>query len=266
MSGTVRLTVAQATVRFLGAQYSERDGVQQRLIAGCFGIFGHGNVAGLGQALLQAELSDPEELPYILGRNEQAMVHSAVAYARMKDRLQTYAVTTSVGPGATWGAVADALAPHGLALSSGDTRSVGVGGNALGASIGQPALTALPVACLTLLAALQERDDYDRLLLHLEELATTYPLGILTDPVHDVTRWAKGVKAAASGDNFGALHHLARFRLPVFARMSALERLESAVRSDETAGSQSSAASMSPFGGASVVTTVPCIVASGSPR
>jgi len=113
---TTRLTVAQATVRFLGAQYSESDGVEQRLFAGCFGIFGHGNVAGIGQALLQAELSssgrsgvvppegstaEPGLLPYILGRNEQAMVHTAVAYARMKDRRQTYAVSTSVGPGAT---------------------------------------------------------------------------------------------------------------------------------------------------------------------
>jgi 3D-(3,5/4)-trihydroxycyclohexane-1,2-dione acylhydrolase (decyclizing) len=101
MSETVRLTVAQATVRFLAAQHTERDGVQQKLFAGCFGIFGHGNVAGLGQALLQAELSEPDALPYILGRNEQAMVHTAVAYARMRDRLQTYAVSTSVGPGAT---------------------------------------------------------------------------------------------------------------------------------------------------------------------
>jgi 3D-(3,5/4)-trihydroxycyclohexane-1,2-dione acylhydrolase (decyclizing) len=101
MSRTVRLTVAQATVRFLAAQWTERDGEQQRLFAGCFGIFGHGNVAGLGQALLQAELEEPDALRYVLGRNEQAMVHIAVAYARMKDRLQTYAVSTSVGPGAT---------------------------------------------------------------------------------------------------------------------------------------------------------------------
>ncbi|MCW2802622.1 MAG: 3D-(3,5/4)-trihydroxycyclohexane,2-dione hydrolase [Propionibacteriaceae bacterium] len=100
-SSTVRLTVAQATVQFLSAQYSESDGVEQKLFAGCFGIFGHGNVAGLGQALLQAELTDPDALPYVLGRNEQAMVHSAVAYARMKDRLQTWAVSSSVGPGAT---------------------------------------------------------------------------------------------------------------------------------------------------------------------
>ncbi|MCE3554676.1 3D-(3,5/4)-trihydroxycyclohexane-1,2-dione acylhydrolase (decyclizing) [Pseudonocardia sp. RS11V-5] len=101
MGETIRLTVAQATVRFLAAQYSERDGEEQKLFAGCFGIFGHGNVAGLGQALLQAELHEPGALPYVLGRNEQAMVHSAVAYARMKDRLQTWAVSSSVGPGAT---------------------------------------------------------------------------------------------------------------------------------------------------------------------
>lgn len=98
---TVRLTVAQALVRFLSVQYSERDGVRQRLIAGCLGIFGHGNVAGVGQALLQSELDDPEALPYILARNEQAMVHTAAAYARTRDRLQTYACTASVGPGST---------------------------------------------------------------------------------------------------------------------------------------------------------------------
>jgi len=101
MSEKIRLTVAQALVKFLSAQYSESDGEEQRLFAGCFGIFGHGNVAGIGQALLQAELEEPESLKYILGRNEQAMVHTAVAYARMKDRRQTYAVSTSVGPGAT---------------------------------------------------------------------------------------------------------------------------------------------------------------------
>ena len=75
---TVRLTVAQALVRFLSAQYSERDGGGSGCSPACFGIFGHGNVAGLGQALLQAELEDPEALPYILARNEQAMVHTAV--------------------------------------------------------------------------------------------------------------------------------------------------------------------------------------------
>ncbi|GII77769.1 3D-(3,5/4)-trihydroxycyclohexane-1,2-dione acylhydrolase (decyclizing) [Sphaerisporangium rufum] len=98
---TVRLTVAQALVRFLAAQWSERDGVEQRLIAGCLGIFGHGNVAGVGQALAEsgAGLADP--LPYYLARNEQAMVHTAVGFARARDRLSTFACTTSIGPGAT---------------------------------------------------------------------------------------------------------------------------------------------------------------------
>jgi 3D-(3,5/4)-trihydroxycyclohexane-1,2-dione acylhydrolase (decyclizing) len=97
----MRLTVSQALVRFLAVQYSERDGIEQRLIAGCFGIFGHGNVAGVGQALLEAELSDDVDLPYWLARNEQAMVHASVGYARQRNRLQTLACTTSVGPGAT---------------------------------------------------------------------------------------------------------------------------------------------------------------------
>jgi 3D-(3,5/4)-trihydroxycyclohexane-1,2-dione acylhydrolase (decyclizing) len=99
---TVRLTVGQAVVRFLANQWSERDGRRQKLFAGCLGIFGHGNVAGVGQALLQNELAGGEErLPYMLARNEQAMVHTAVAYARQKDRLQTWACTASVGPGST---------------------------------------------------------------------------------------------------------------------------------------------------------------------
>ncbi len=97
----MRLTVAQAVVRFLAAQYTERDGVRHRLIEGCFGIFGHGNVAGLGEALLEAELADPTVLPYRQGRNEQGMVHAAAGFARMRDRLSTMACTTSIGPGAT---------------------------------------------------------------------------------------------------------------------------------------------------------------------
>ncbi|AFM18207.1 acetolactate synthase [Mycolicibacterium chubuense NBB4] len=103
---TVRLTVAQATVRFLANQFVERDGQRHKFFAGCFGIFGHGNVAGIGQALLQDEVEACEAgaepgLKYVLGRNEQAMVHTAVAYARQQDRLQAWAVTASVGPGAT---------------------------------------------------------------------------------------------------------------------------------------------------------------------
>ncbi|MFB7611122.1 3D-(3,5/4)-trihydroxycyclohexane-1,2-dione acylhydrolase (decyclizing) [Streptomyces gardneri] len=94
---TVRLTVAQALVRFLAAQYTERDGARQRLIAATWGIFGHGNVAGIGQALVE----DAELMPFHQGRNEQAMVHAAVGYARQSNRLSAHAVTTSIGPGAT---------------------------------------------------------------------------------------------------------------------------------------------------------------------
>jgi len=101
VSGTVRLTVARAVVRFLANQHTERDGQRQRLFAGCFGIFGHGNVAGVGQALLEAELADPTALPYHLARNEQAMVHASAAYARMRNRLTTFACTASIGPGST---------------------------------------------------------------------------------------------------------------------------------------------------------------------
>jgi 3D-(3,5/4)-trihydroxycyclohexane-1,2-dione acylhydrolase (decyclizing) len=97
----VRITVAQAVVRFLANQWTERDGVEQRLIAGCFGIFGHGNVAGVGQALLQAQRTGEADLPYHLARNEQAMVHAAAGFAKMKNRLSTMACTASIGPGST---------------------------------------------------------------------------------------------------------------------------------------------------------------------
>ncbi|WP_041369665.1 helix-turn-helix transcriptional regulator [Nakamurella multipartita] len=105
----------------------------------------------------------------------------------------------------------------------------------LGSSIGQPAMTAPPVAWLTLLAALQDRDDYDEQLARLGELVAAHPLGILSDPVHDLTRWAKGLRAAGSGDGFGAVHHLARFRMPVLARMAAPERIEAAARAGDAA-------------------------------
>jgi 3D-(3,5/4)-trihydroxycyclohexane-1,2-dione acylhydrolase (decyclizing) len=92
-----RLTTAQALVRFLAAQEVERDDVAQRFFAGCLGIFGHGNVAGLGQALLQYA----DRLPYHPARNEQSMVHIASGYARQRNRLGALACTSSVGPGAT---------------------------------------------------------------------------------------------------------------------------------------------------------------------
>src|SRR5881398_3309600 len=94
---SVRLTTAQALVRFLAQQYVERDGVEHRFFGGCFGIFGHGNVAGIGEALYES----PELLTYYQARSEQGMVHAASGYARMKNRLGALACTTSIGPGAT---------------------------------------------------------------------------------------------------------------------------------------------------------------------
>ena len=93
---TKRLTTAQAIITFLKNQYVERDGAEHPFFAGCFGIFGHGNIAGIGQALQQMP-----EFRYYQPRNEQAMVHSAAAYAKTRNRLQTFACTSSIGPGAT---------------------------------------------------------------------------------------------------------------------------------------------------------------------
>jgi 3D-(3,5/4)-trihydroxycyclohexane-1,2-dione acylhydrolase (decyclizing) len=93
---TRRMTMAQAVIAFLKNQYVERDSSEQPFFAGCFGIFGHGNVAGIGQALQQMP-----EFRYYQARNEQAMVHTAAAYAKTKNRLQTLVCTSSIGPGAT---------------------------------------------------------------------------------------------------------------------------------------------------------------------
>src|SRR5438046_6660887 len=93
---TQRLTTAQAIIRFLKHQYVERDGRANQFFAGCFGIFGHGNLAGIGQALQQ----NPDFIFY-LARNEQAMVHTSAAFAKMSNRLRTMVCTSSIGPGAT---------------------------------------------------------------------------------------------------------------------------------------------------------------------
>ncbi len=94
----VRLTTAQAILRFLAAQQSERDGSRRRLVPAMYGIFGHGNVAGIGQALAEQE---PPGLTYLQGRNEQSMVHAAAAYAKALRRTATLACTSSIGPGST---------------------------------------------------------------------------------------------------------------------------------------------------------------------
>jgi 3D-(3,5/4)-trihydroxycyclohexane-1,2-dione acylhydrolase (decyclizing) len=95
-SPTIRLTVAQAVITYLSRQHSVADGVRRRLVPATLGIFGHGNVAGLGQALDQLA----EAMPFIQGRNEQALVHAATAFAKHSNRHATLAVTASIGPGA----------------------------------------------------------------------------------------------------------------------------------------------------------------------
>src|ERR1700759_1418414 len=96
MDMTRRLTMAQATIQFLKAQFVARDGKEHKFFGGCAGIFGHGNVAGIGQALQQ----NPD-FPYYLFRNEQGMVHAATGFAKMSNRLRTLVCTSSIGPGAT---------------------------------------------------------------------------------------------------------------------------------------------------------------------
>lgn len=96
MSKTIRLTMAQALVRFLDQQYVEMDGIEHKFIRGVMGIFGHGNVTGIGEALER----QPGELTFIQGKNEQGMAHAAIAYAKQTNRLGIFACTSSIGPGA----------------------------------------------------------------------------------------------------------------------------------------------------------------------
>lgn len=101
MSSTRRMTAAQAVVAYLRNQHIERDGERHRFIDAVLGIFGHGNVAGMGEALETEALRGGDALRYIQGRNEQGLAHMATAYARQSRRLRALAVTTSIGPGAT---------------------------------------------------------------------------------------------------------------------------------------------------------------------
>jgi 3D-(3,5/4)-trihydroxycyclohexane-1,2-dione acylhydrolase (decyclizing) len=98
MSKSIRLTVGQALVRFVARQHVERDGRQNRFIEGIWGIFGHGNVSGLGQGIV--ELAEQEGLRFYRPQHEQGMVHIAAAFAKHRNRLSTFACTTSIGPGA----------------------------------------------------------------------------------------------------------------------------------------------------------------------
>jgi DNA-binding CsgD family transcriptional regulator len=118
---------------------------------------------------------------------------------------------------------------------------------ALARSVGQPTLTAAPLAWLTLLAALTGRDDFDHHLTELEAVVASQPLGILADPVHDLTRWAKGTRAAADGDAPAALHHLAAMRVPALQRMATVDRIDAAVRAGARDQALARVAELTPF-------------------
>jgi DNA-binding CsgD family transcriptional regulator len=117
----------------------------------------------------------------------------------------------------------------------------------LARSVGQPTLTAAPLAWLTLLAALTGDHDYDKHLSELEAVVARHPLGILTDPVHDLTRWAKGTRAAADADAPAALHHLGAMRVPALQRMATVDRIEAAVRAGARDQALAWVAELTPF-------------------
>ena len=118
---------------------------------------------------------------------------------------------------------------------------------ALARSVGQPTLTAAPLAWLALLAALTGSDDYEHHLAGAEHVVAQHPLGILTDPVHDLTRWAKGTRAAAAGDAPTALHHLAALRVPALQRLATVDRIEAAVRADAPGQARAWVAELTPL-------------------
>jgi DNA-binding CsgD family transcriptional regulator len=117
----------------------------------------------------------------------------------------------------------------------------------LARSVGQPSLTAAPLAALTLLAALTGGGDFDNHLRALEDVTARFPLGIMTGPVRDVTQWAKGARAGAEGDRAAALHHMSGMRVPALHRMATVDRLDAAVRAGDTAQATAWVVELAPF-------------------
>lgn len=189
-------------------------------------------VSALDEALVLGERVDDRDVLWNLGNSALQLGDDAG-----QQRFYSYALSRAREAGAVtaviyalqrlcfgWFVAGDLLA----------LRSAAEEARSLAGGIGQPGMTALPLAWLTLLDAVQGRDGYDDLLLDVEEVAQDHPLGITTDPVHDLVRWAKAVGASGEGDVTGALHHFGRFRLPVLERMAAAERVEAAVRAGES--------------------------------
>ena len=188
-------------------------------------------VAALDLAALEAERVDDREVLWNLG-NAALQLGDDDA----QQRFYSLALSRARAAGAATAVIyclQRLCFGHFLAGDHRAVRSAAEEAVALAESIGQPALTALPIAWLTVLAATQDREDYEDLLHRLGRVEAAYPLGIMTDPVHDVGRWAKAVRAAGAADSVGVLHQLGRFRLPVLARMAAAERIDAAARAGE---------------------------------
>ena len=189
-------------------------------------------VAALDQALLTGEDVDDRDLLWNLGNaalqlgDDDAQQHFySYALSRAREAGAVTAVVYVLQRLCFGHFVGGDLAS--LRSSAEEARSLAVGA-------GQPAMTALPIAWLTVLAAVQGRDDFDVLLGDLDDVVAAHPLGITTDPVHDLARWARAMRASATGDAAGALHHLGRIRLPFVARMATADRFDSAVRAGES--------------------------------
>jgi DNA-binding CsgD family transcriptional regulator len=190
-------------------------------------------VAALDEALATGEDVDDRDVLWNLGNGALQLGDDAAQL-----RFYGYALSRAREAGAVTAVIyalqrlcfGHFVAGDHVALRSGAEEA-----RSLATSIGQPAMTALPLAWLALLDAVQGRDGYAESLGLVEELAATQPLGITSDPVHDLLRWARAVSAAAEGDVAGALHHFTRLRLAVLARMAATERIEAAVRAGEAA-------------------------------
>jgi DNA-binding CsgD family transcriptional regulator/tetratricopeptide (TPR) repeat protein len=227
--------LAAADLVAAAAGDSARTGCLKQMLA-AMTLTAEGNWSGAVQALnLALEIGEEVDDREVLWNLGNAALQLGDDDAQL--RFYTLALSRAREAGAVT-AVIYALQrlcfSHYLAGDLAAVRSDAEEALALGSRLGQPAVTVPPTAWLTLLAAIRGSDAYDVLLQGLEQAVASSSLGILTDPVHDLTRWAKGIRAASTGDRSGALHHLSRFRLPALTRMAAVERFDAAVRADES--------------------------------
>lgn len=188
-------------------------------------------VAALDEALVTGEEVDDRELLWNLGNAALQLGDDAA-----QQRFYSYALSRAREAGAVTAVVYVLQRSCFGHLAGGDLvqlRSSAEEARSLAAGAGQPALTALPIAWLALLAALQGREDVSDLLADLDAVVVAHPLGIVAGPVQDLAHWARGIRASADGDTAGAVHHLDRIRLPFVARLATPDRIDAAARAGE---------------------------------